>query len=71
MCSKIEYTYYKKKCSKCGRKILVEIVLIGTNHNADIIATCAECLKKESLPKEFVSERPEIAKDIEEWINEI
>jgi hypothetical protein len=42
----LKYEYHKLKCSKCGRKILVEIGLIGVGHNAIVSVTCAECFKK-------------------------
>jgi len=32
------------KCSKCGRKILVERGLMGVNHTLEIIAACWDCL---------------------------
>ena len=32
------------KCSKCGRKILVERGLFGVNHTLEIFATCWDCL---------------------------
>lgn len=61
------YSYRKCACRKCGRKILVEILLVGTSHNADIIATCAECLKL-PLDEKFAGEHPEAAKDITAWV---
>jgi len=30
---KLKYEYHKLKCSICGRKILVEIGLVGASHN--------------------------------------
>jgi len=65
----LEYSYYKLKCSKCGRKILVEAILAGTDHNVDLIVTCAECIKP-PFNEEFVRKYPDIAKDIESWIRE-
>ena len=62
------YTYYKLKCEKCGRKILVEIVLMGVNHNMAVIATCAKCLKKKGPMKGFKEQRPSEYEDIMEWI---
>jgi len=64
----MNYTYYKIKCQKCGRKILVEVLLFGVNHNADLIATCAECLQKKGLDKKFAKKNPEVAKDIKAWL---
>jgi len=61
------YTYHKLACTKCGRKIIVEVLLIGVDHTASITAVCAECLKK-GVNKEFAEKNPEAAKDIEEWI---
>lgn len=65
-----EYAYYKMVCQTCGRKILVEVLLIGTNHNASIVASCAECLqKRKDFPafKKFKKQHPQEAKDILAW----
>lgn len=40
------YMYTIRKCSSCGREILVERLLLGTDHTAGIIVSCKECLKK-------------------------
>jgi hypothetical protein len=68
----MDYIYYKLNCSKCGRKILVEIALCGTNHNLSVIATCADCLKSHwnEVPEEFLKERKQEAKDIKAWVND-
>lgn len=55
---------YKVKCSGCGRKILVEIFLIGVSHNASVSATCADCL---NIHPDYKAKNPEEAKAIEEW----
>jgi hypothetical protein len=60
----------KLKCSKCGRKILVEIGLIGVSHNAMVNVTCAECLKKGGLSDDFKKRFVEVAADIEKWLEE-
>lgn len=64
------YTYYKKECTKCKRRILVEIGLIGTNHNAGVSVTCANCIKEEQIPEEFKKENPEAYNDIMKWVKE-
>jgi hypothetical protein len=51
-------------CQKCGKKILVEVVLMGTNHNTAIQATCLDCLK---LSEEFRSLHPKVADQIDHW----
>lgn len=55
---------YMLSCSKCGRKILVETALCGTNHNIGVFATCAECLSPDG---KFQEDHPEVVKKIEEW----
>lgn len=62
------YEHHKEKCSQCGRRILVQIVLDGSSHNMNVSVVCAECLKKIGVNGEFKKERPEEAKDIEEWL---
>jgi len=62
---KLGYMYYKCRC-KCGRKILVEIGLVGVSHNASVSATCGECVGP--VYEEFESAQPKAATDIEEWI---
>lgn len=62
--------YYKLQCGKCGRKILVEVLLIGSNHNADVMVNCAECLKKSGVHPEFKKRYSKAASDIERWISE-
>lgn len=63
----MDYGHHKLACKKCGRKILVEIVM-GTNYSVIVIATCAECLGV--LDETFCKERPEEAKSIQLWIDE-
>ena len=55
------------KCHKCGRKIIVEFVINGTNHNMNVAATCAECVV---LSEDFKKNNPEEAKKIEEFVKE-
>jgi DNA-directed RNA polymerase subunit RPC12/RpoP len=52
---KMKYEYHKLKCSSCGRKILVEIGLIGVSHNAMVSVTCADCQKKVGLSDDLKS----------------
>lgn len=40
-----------KKCSVCGRKILVERELIGIDHTAGMLVTCWDCLNEEQKKK--------------------
>jgi hypothetical protein len=52
-------------CHKCGRKILVEMGLIGVPHHTGVSATCGECLV---LSEQFRKEQPEIVSKIESWL---
>ena len=52
------------KCSKCGKKIIVNITLCGVNHNIAVHATCASCIK---INTEFKEKHPDIVKQIEEF----
>lgn len=65
----VGYTYYKKICAECGRRILVEIFVNGSSHNVAVIAICADCI---TIPfnQKFEEEYPEATKDIIDWINE-
>lgn len=67
MNSPFRYEYHKLKCSKCGRKILVELTTFGIPHHFGVAATCAECLK---ISEEFRKARLQEAQDIESWIKE-
>lgn len=60
----LRYEAHKLVCSTCGKKILVEIHLIGVSHNASVSASCAECIGEPS-PK-FVADHPNEAKAIVE-----
>jgi hypothetical protein len=56
MADKVDETYYidgdqglavlgyLTACHKCGRKILVEMGLIGVPHHTGVSVTCGECL---------------------------
>lgn len=59
---------HKTQCSKCNKKILVQLPLFGPPHHGDVFVTCGECLK---IDKGFKEKYPEIAKNIEEWHNNI
>lgn len=52
------------ECRKCGRKIIVEMGLIGTQHHVGTGVTCADCLE---INDKFKQEFPEIAQRIENW----
>jgi hypothetical protein len=67
---RLRYEYHKLKCSKCGRKILVEIGLISVSHNAMVSVTCAECLRKVKLSNDFKRRFKKVAADIEKWLDE-
>ncbi|HTU90547.1 MAG TPA: hypothetical protein VMF69_10770 [Gemmataceae bacterium] len=55
-------------CNKCGRKILVEMALIGVPHHVGVTAICGECLV---LPEQFRKEHPKIAAKIEGWLRDM
>ena len=61
---------YFSTCSKCGRRILIQILSFGISHNADVVTTCAECLKREGIDAAYTKDHPEDAKRIQEWIDE-
>lgn len=63
----MSYINYKRSCSTCGRKLLIEINLNGSNHNLSVNATCGECIKPEELNL-FEETWPREAKAIREWI---
>ena len=64
----IPYTYRFVKCQKCGREFLVERLLLGIDHTIDVIVSCKECLKKRSLPKDFIKKHPNEAGAIMTWL---
>lgn len=64
------YHYNKCVCSKCGRKILVEKILIGVSHTTHTQAMCLDCLIEKGVDEDFKEKHPEAAKDMEEWYNE-
>lgn len=39
------------KCEVCGRKFLVERIMVGVNHTAEILVTCLECLDDKAKVK--------------------
>jgi hypothetical protein len=55
-------------CRQCGRKILVEMALIGVPHHVGISATCGECLV---LSEQFRKEHPRIIAKIEKWLHDV
>ncbi|MHB1425109.1 MAG: hypothetical protein ACYC3I_18210 [Gemmataceae bacterium] len=52
-------------CRTCGRKILVEMALIGTPHHVGVSVNCGECLV---LTDQMRKEHPEIASKFESWL---
>jgi len=65
---KFNYEHHKGKCSQCGRRILVQIVLDGSSHNMSVSIVCADCLAKIGVGEKFRKEHPEEAQDIEKWL---
>lgn len=55
---------YTLACRNCGRKVLVEMALIGTVHHSTPSVTCAECLK---VTENFQERFPDIAESILKW----
>lgn len=64
----IKYLYHKAVCSKCGRKILIEISSIGTAHQMIQNVVCAECVGE--IDENFRKLHPRAADDIERWVKE-
>ena len=54
-------------CSKCGRKMLVEMALIGSQHHVGVTVVCGNCLV---VTEEFRKEHPKIVSTIENWLHE-
>ncbi len=52
-------------CHKCGRKVLVEMGLIGTPHHIGVSVTCGECLV---VSEQFRKEQPEVLSKLESWL---
>lgn len=65
----MEVINYFERCSECKREILVGVALFGVSHNAGISVICKECLKKKGVDKKFKKQNPEMAKEVEEWLN--
>lgn len=63
----MDYCYDLKACRKCGRKILVEMGLIGSPHHSWIMATCAECVQT-PINDAFKEKHPGAAAEIEKWL---
>ncbi len=55
-------------CKKCGRKVLVEMGLIGVPHHLGVTVTCGDCLV---VPEQFRKGHPEIVSKIERWLQDI
>lgn len=53
-------------CHKCGRKMVVELPLIGVPHHLGVTVTCGECLV---MTDEFRKEHPKIASKVEDWLH--
>ena len=63
----MDYCYKTAACSKCGRRILVEMGLIGVPHHSWVMVTCAECLQV-PVAEAFRERRPDAAAEIEKWL---
>lgn len=58
---------YMLKCPHCNRKMIVDCLLNGSNHNISVSVTCAECLV---LSEEWKEKNPKQTKQIESFTNE-
>jgi hypothetical protein len=38
---------YLTECGTCHKKILVECLINGTDHNLEVLANCWDCMKEE------------------------
>ena len=65
--SNMDYAYQTTACHKCGRKILVEMGLIGVPHHPLLMVTCAECVQI-PINDSFREKNPEAAMEIERWL---
>jgi hypothetical protein len=54
-------------CQKCGRKLVVELALIGVPHHVGVYVTCGNCLV---LPGQFRKEQPAISAKIDGWLHD-
>ena len=61
------YHYRKCRCSRCGRKVLVETSMYGLPERSKAYVTCAECLV---LSTDFKKDYPDEANEILNWIKE-
>ena len=62
--TKMSLNIHLSQCNKCGRKVILQNVLIGTNHTIAITCVCAECML---VDKTFAKNNPEIAQKIEDY----
>ena len=62
----MNYNYEFISCNVCGKQFLVERIMIGVNHTANMIITCKECI---SLTEKsvFEKEQPKAYKEIKKW----
>lgn len=54
-------------CRRCGRKVLVELALIGAPHHVAVMVTCGECLEPS---EQMRREHPEIVSAVEKWLRD-
>lgn len=57
---------YMEKCTECGKKVIVSIANNGVSHVISISVQCSECLV---ITDEYKKIKPDLAKEIEEWIS--
>lgn len=55
---------HKTQCTKCHRKVLIQLPLFGVPHHFDALCVCANCLEIDSA---FKDQYPEIANDLLLW----
>ena len=54
-------------CHKCGRKMVVEMALIGVPHHTGVSVTCGGCLV---VTEQIRKGHPEVASHIERWLHD-
>lgn len=62
--TKMSLNIHLSQCNKCGKRIILQNILMGTNHSTAITCICAECM---IVNEKFAEENPEIAKRIKEY----
>ena len=52
------------KCGYCGRKIIVQRVMIGVSHTMATCVTCGDCFLEKGVDKKYSKENPKVAENI-------